>query len=30
MHSIATTALYLDHVAPKLVIEAITAREWTP
>ena len=28
--SIATTAVYLDHVAPKQVIEAITAREWTP
>lgn len=27
--SISTTARYLDHLAPKAVIEAITKREWS-
>ena len=28
--SIATTARYLDHVAPQAVVETMRAREWRP
>jgi integrase len=27
--SLATTDVYLSHIAPKQVIEAIASREWT-
>jgi len=28
--SLATTAVYLNHIAPKQVIETMRKREWTP
>jgi len=28
--STATTARYLDHIAPQVVIETMRAREWRP
>ncbi|MGH8959157.1 MAG: hypothetical protein ACRDVK_10860 [Acidimicrobiia bacterium] len=28
--SLATTAIYLNHIAPKQVIETMRKREWTP
>jgi integrase len=28
--SLATTDRYLNHIAPKQVIEAIAKREWSP
>jgi site-specific recombinase XerD len=28
--SLATTAVYLNHIAPKQVIETMRKRDWTP
>lgn len=29
-NSLATTSTYLSHIAPKLVIETMGKREWSP